>query len=337
MNYADREKFEALKERFFASFRLSRLYSDYLCYSPEFITSKDISALTENGEFSEKEAVTAMLTELFSLDYENPSDRVLIKNYITPSVRILDTEKYKSDPYYRRVKIDFAKSGDFELNTEIYPAYRAFVAGDVICEKDFTEYAPLGFFKEDFPFLAVSERGNEWMTLTPVDMDTVVNEISRAHGRVVTFGLGLGYFAYMAARKPDVESVTVVERSESVIELFKTYILPALDFKEKIKIVCADAYEYAEKMMPKENFDYAFVDIWRDAGDGAPAYLRFKALEHLSKNTEFDYWIEGFILSRLRALRFEKILENTDRYESFSEILELFGKESLQNGDPAAL
>ena len=94
----------------------------------------------------------------------------------------------------------------------------------MVIGNDFSEYAPLGFFTERFDFPAVLENGNEWMTLTPVDMDTCVEAIEKSRGKVVTFGLGLGYFAYMAAMKENVESVTVVELSDDVIRLFKKHI-----------------------------------------------------------------------------------------------------------------
>ena len=67
--------------------------------------------------------------------------------------------------------------------------------------------------------------------------------------------------------------------------------------------------------MPAERYDVAFVDTWRDASDGAPMYERMKALEHLSHGTEFIYWIENFLISRLRALRFSDILDRLDSGE----------------------
>ena len=150
------------------------------------------------------------------------------------------------------------------------------------------------------------------MTLTPVDLDTSDEAIERAHGRVVTFGLGLGYYAYMVSRKPDVESITVVEKSEKVIALFKKHILPQFEHPEKVRIVSADAFEYAENKCPKESYDVAFVDTWRDASDGAPMYKKMKALEYLSPNTEFIYWIESFLISRLRAEKFSELTELID-------------------------
>ena len=143
-------------------------------------------------------------------------------------------------------------------------------------EDDFTEYPPLGFFREKFEFPAVLENGNEWMTLTPVDLDTSDVAIEKAHGKVITFGLGLGYYAYMVSNKPTVESITVIEKSERLIGFFNKHILPQFPNKNKVRIINADAFEYAEREMPKENYDLAFVDTWRDASDGAPMYKKMK-------------------------------------------------------------
>ena len=132
--------------------------------------------------------------------------------------------------------------------------------------------------------------------------------------------------AYMASEKEDVESVTVVELSSEVISLFKKHILPQMPNKDKIRIVNMDAFEYAEKIMPEEKFDLAFVDTWRDASDGAPMYRRMKELEHLSSDTKFLYWIENFLISRIRAENFatisEEIMCGKYKPDSFTEILD---------------
>ena len=328
MNEKDTAKFERLKNTFLKNFKITHLYADYLTRYPEVISDDMINTLTEDGSITRCEAIVALLSEIFALDFEVAEDRALIREYITPSVRILDARKYENNPYYKNIKIPEVKDGAWELKHESYKPYQAVIANDLIINSDYTEIPPLGFFTEEFSFPAVLENGNEWMTLTPVDLDTCNEAIDAAHGKVVTFGLGLGYYAYMASEKDSVESVTVVELSSDVIRLFERYILPQMPKKHKIKIVNMDAFEYAEKIMPTEKFDYAFVDTWRDASDGAPMYVRMRALEKYSEGTEFAYWIENFLISRLRAERFEKILdayENDgdipDSYEKIEEIL----------------
>ena len=96
----------------------------------------------------------------------------------------------------------------------------------------------------------------------------------------------------MASIKSNVSSVTVVERSSKVIELFKTYILPQFPDSSKIEIIEADAFDFAENRMSDGRYDSVFVDIWHDPSDGCELYLRMKQYEHLLPNAEFVYWVE---------------------------------------------
>ncbi len=310
MTIHEKEKIERLEQTFDLNFQITRLYKAYLEQFPEFITAEMINELCADGVLEQKDAIAALLAEAFGVDsLRSEFDRRFMRDYILPSVRILNAKRYTENPYYKNVKIKNVTDGKWELRWESYAPFRGVICDDIIICDDMREYPPLGFFTEEFKFPAVLEDGNEWMTLTPVDMDTCEDAIRRAHGKVITFGLGLGYFAYMAALKDEVESVTVVELSADVIELFKKQILPCFPHPEKIKIINADAFKYAEEEMPAESFDFAFVDTWRDAGDGAPMYKRMKALEHLSPSTEFSYWIENFLISRIRAEKYVKIRE----------------------------
>ena len=317
MNYSDIEKLKRLRATFDLNYKLTGLYANYLSAFPDIISEDLVNTLCEGSDITKEEAIIALLCEIFHLDdASGTEDRRLIREYIRPSVRILNTAKYTENPYYKNIALKDVKIDNWEIKWEYYPPYRAAICHDMIINSDFSEIPPLGFFTEGFHFPAVLEDGNEWMTLTPVDIDTCDDAIDYAHGKVVTFGLGLGYFAYMVSEKENVESVTVIEKSEKVIKLFSERILPSFKHPEKIRIINEDAFIYAERQMPKENYDYAFVDTWRDASDGAPMYKRMKALEHLSKNTKFDYWIENFLVSRLRAIKFEELWQ---LYESGSE------------------
>lgn len=337
MNYSDKEKLERLRKTFDLNYELTRLYATYLERFPTLITGEMVEELCGDGRIEKKDAIAAILCEAFGLDdARGGNDRRLIREYIRPSVRILNTADYTENEYYKSIKIENIKEGAWELRRECYEPYRAVICDDLIFRDGYTEIAPLGFFTERFYFPAVLENGNEWMTLTPVDVDTCKSAIAAAHGRVATFGLGLGYYAYMVSEKSNVESVTVIERSGDVIRLFEKYILPQFKHADKIKIIRADALEYARDVMPKEAFDYVFVDVWRDASDGAPFYKKMKPLEELNGKTEFSYWIENFLISRLRAIRFEELYEKTERgaadapqsYTEFIERLNGYGRDT---------
>ncbi len=322
MKYTDKERLLRLRHTFDNNYKITRLYSLYLERFPEAITADMVDTLCQSCDIEKADAVSALVCEILGLDFEKDDDRFLIRNYITPSIRLLDAKRYTEDKYYKNIKIENKKIGSWEFRRESYKPYRAVICDDISILPDFTEIPPLGFFTEEFEFPAVLEGGNEWMTLTPVDMDTCTEAIAAAHGRVLTYGLGLGYYAYMVSEKDDVEEIVVVERSDDVIKLFCEELLPQMPNRHKIKIVKSDAFEYARDVMPKEDFDLVFVDIWRDGSDGAEMYRRMKPYESASGNTRFMYWIEGFIISRLRAMAFEKLWDTADYDElTYEDIL----------------
>lgn len=313
LSSSDYEKFRRLSTVFRRNYRLTSLFAAYLSHCPEWLDSRAVRALTEDGSLTEREAVAALLAEALGVNAAGVAeDRILYRDYLLPSVRILDTSEFLSDAYVRTVRVKDLRRGRFAIRNETYPAYRAAIAGDMEVSADFREIPPLGFFREEFPFLAVTEDDNEWMTLTPADTVTSREAIAAAEGRVITFGLGLGYYAFHAANKASVESVTVIEKSPDVIALFEEHLLPLFPARKKIRVICADAFDYAEHIAPREGYDVAFVDTWRDASDGCPMYLRMKPLEALNPKTRFRYWIEGFLLSRLRSLRFASLLKEEE-------------------------
>ncbi len=326
MKDIEKRRIDRVLDTFDRNFKITRHYAEYLERYPEIISKEMIDALTSDGSITREEAIVALLSEIFALNFEKAEDRILIRDYLTPSVRMLDAKRYENNPYYKNIKLENTTDGDWEIRWEEYKPYRAVIAGDMMISDDFTEVPPLGFFDKPFRFPAVLEGGNEWMTLTPVDLDTCDEAIEAAYGRVVTFGLGLGYYAYMVSEKAAVEEVTVVELSEGVIRLFEKHILPQMPNAHKIKIVNADAFEYARNIMPSEHFDYAFVDTWRDASDGAPMYKKMRELEKYSPNTEFAYWIENFLISRLRAEKFAELMDKKERGEDFPKSYEEFIK-----------
>lgn len=223
------------------------------------------------------------------------SDKAFFRNYVLPMINRLDAEDFMRDPYYKNINIPEKKLGKWELKRERLMPGEAFVCRDLLVTDDGRMIPQLGFFDREFVYPAVLEGGREWMTLMPNETVTTEPAVERAHGKVLTYGLGLGYFAYRASEKDEVDSVTVVELSPDVISLFKEHILPQFPHRDKIRLVCADAYEYAEKSAPAEKYDFVFADFWHDAGDGRDLMLKMKEYEKYSPGSEYMYWLEDTI------------------------------------------
>ncbi len=297
----------------------SWMLCDYLNNNPCFITKEWMESINGDGVLSEETAYFALLTGLCGLNPDNNDrDKQLANDYFRLAVKKLNSKFYTGNPYYRNISIPEEKSGDWELTHEKYNPYEAFIYNDIMVKPDFREIPRIGFFNEEFQFPAVMEDGHEWMAIKPNEIETMQPVIDVIEGRIITFGLGLGYFTYMASLKEKVQSITVVERDNQIIQLFDAYLLPQFQHREKVKIISADAFEYAEKQMPGKNFNYAFVDLWHDVSDGLDMYLKMIKMEHLSGQTKFFYWIEDSLLSRMRWQIFDRVIENA---HSYSEII----------------
>ena len=304
----DRRKVKNLGEVLEMNNEVLGLMSRYLTVCPDFITKELIEGITGECEITLAEAYTSLLVAACGLDVENnPRDRYLSTAYLRSGIRRLDPQEYRMNPYYRQIRIPEAHFGNWKLTIEKYKPYEAFVCDDIRTDEELKEIPQIGFFDTEFSFPAVMEDGQEWMAIKPNEIETMRQPIARAAGQVVAFGLGMGYYAFMVSEKPEVKTLTIVERDENVIALFREHILPQFPKKEKIDIVRQDAFEFATNCMSDGYYDHAFVDLWHDVSDGYPLYKQMKALEKNSPNTLFSYWIEDSLLSHLRWELFHRM------------------------------
>lgn len=300
LSSADIARVERLEKTRKTNFRFTSLLSRYLNLFSDGVKYEYIRELIDGTQTSAEEAFCAALTVLFGLDTQNEEDRIIIRKYLPNSVKCLDSFYYRSDPYYRNISFNDVKQNEWELKRLSLAPCEAFVYNDPLLLADYTEIPRIGFFREEFSYPAVLQNGREWMTLMPNETATLENAVKNCFGNVVTYGLGLGYFPYMASAKENVKSVTVVEKDKNVIELFAQNILPLFPNKDKIKIVCEDAFFHAKKILPKTDCNYVLADIWHDAGDGLYMYLEFRRLAKLTPHIKWEYWLEETMISYMR-------------------------------------
>lgn len=292
------------------------LVSDFLNNCPDAITPKLIKEVNADGFIPDEMLCKSLLIGFFDLQPESKeNDKILVNKYLYKSLKKLNPIEYYHNPYFQNIHIPEVPFQNWKLTHTTYKPYELFVCNDIILTKDFREIPQLGFFTEPFTFPAVHENGREWMAIKPNEIETMRMAISKASGNVITFGLGLGYFAYMVSLKDDVQSITIVERDKNVISLFETFILPQFEHPEKITIICSDAFLYMEQQMPKVSFDYAFVDLWHDTQDGLPLYLQSKKMEIKNPRTTFLYWVEESLRSAYRWNHFDAIIRESKTYE----------------------
>lgn len=105
-------------------------------------------------------------------------------------------------------------------------------------------------------------RGQLWMSMTPMELESQEIGARLARGHVVIFGMGMGWVAAVTAMRPEVSTVTVVELDSDVLALHQSLDvfaqLPA-DARGKIRVEQGDAYTWR----PDGPVDLLMPDIWR--------------------------------------------------------------------------
>lgn len=250
---------------------------------------------------------------LKSLDTSSNNPEIKEINEITHLDKIdeLNPKDYLKDDYFNIVKNVKAKDGDCQFLNLKYLPYEGFTYNELEIDKDtYTEHTPIGYFKEEFIYPAIIQKDLIWMSLIPHEIETMKQPIKNARGSVLVLGLGLGYYLYHVSNKKEVTKVDVLEIDSKIINLFNKYLIDKFPHKEKINIIKTDAIEYL-KTCPNK-YDYVFVDIYHNVGDGEEPYLKIKGLEHRLNKATFDYWIETSLLAMLRRQTltvFEEALE----------------------------
>lgn len=96
--------------------------------------------------------------------------------------------------------------------------------------------------------------GECMMSETPMEHRTNSWFIFHAHGDVLIGGLGLGMIILPIQDEENVKSITVIEKSEDVIQAVK----PQLPLNDKVRVIQSDVFSFK----PGQKYDCVYMDIW---------------------------------------------------------------------------
>ena len=240
-------------------------------------------------------------------------------NWIAAESKVFDVKEFNENPYIKNIDFKNKQHGDFELCYHALMPYEMDIY-DIPKRIDqlHIDIPRVSCFVERFEYPVIFQKSikSTWMSVSPNEVFTMEREIKNARGKVLTLGCGLGYFAYMASLKEEVESVTIIELEQSIIELFETCILPQFKHKEKISIIKADAIDYIRNI-EDGLYDYCFADIWIGIEDIQP-YFAVKEIGRKWHKTKIDYWIEesfAILLSSSVWIEILKAFSKTNNIE----------------------
>ena len=272
---------------------------DYLMYLQPLIWQKHYQP-SSKVELNDPYQKRDFLFE--QIEKERPYPNDFVKKNMRWDTKLLRIEDYLANPYLAKLKsLSFSKN-DWALTNKTIKAYTLFpYEEEYHYGSDYLLKMSLAFFDQDYIYPSISLYGNEWMSLNPYEIRTMETPILLAKGKVLTLGLGLGYFAYMAHLKEEVKEVHIVEMDKGLIDIFYEYLLPLFEHPEKIHIHKADAFHFIESINDKD-FDFIFSDLWHDVSDGLPMYIKLKQSLNRFKYTQRLYWIEGALVTYLRTL-----------------------------------
>lgn len=256
-------------------------------------TPEEISALRSmgwlDGDFEKFFVLSQFLSE--NGVFDSAPDEFITE--VFKNAKKFSTVDFNGDEYIKSVRVEDTEIGKFHLTTAAYEGGELFLydapdfSADIIVPK-------LGFFDGRVTFPTLYEGDMPWMSVCPSEINSMRSQTDAAFGRVLVLGCGLGYYQFCVSAKDSVESVTIVEISDTIADIFESKLLPYFPNRDKIRVIRADAIEFMKEISDGD-YDFVFADIWEGIVDGAPLYEKIKSFEGALPNTVFTYWIEDQI------------------------------------------
>lgn len=242
----------------------------------------------------DEEAVISALRKAGASEFDKPDH---------PSL-FLSTKEWINSPYHKAIHLEDIKDDHFSYEKMLFAGNRLFNADAVQKDENrmMKDWMKLRAMDQDFEAIALFQDDNDWMMDVPSEAITNDPYAAKAHGDVLTMGLGIGYFLFMALRNPAVRSITCIERSKEVISMFNKYILPQFPDEKEIRIIHGDAFDYWNAAY-LSRFDYVYADIWQSSDDGLATITKLLSQYEPPFHTT-DFWIEDSCHSLMWSLSF---------------------------------
>ena len=160
--------------------------------------------------------------------------------YVEKSVHILDAADYSDNFFLKNFKVPKdIKKGKLLLTEKKLKAFEGFEADEVRHEMDGKEIPQIGFFRKGFIYPCIMEGSEIKGAASPYEINRCRKALENAKGEVEAEGLGIGYFAVMAAAKPEVTAVKIKESDKNLISFCREYVFSGFskDIVSKIEIL----------------------------------------------------------------------------------------------------
>lgn len=143
------------------------------------------------------------------------------------------------------------------------------------------------------------------MSDTPMERNTNSSFLNSAHGDVLIFGLGLGLIIFPLLNDEHINSITVIELYQDLIDIVHP-ILNDFDVEKKLKVIQGDCFEYHKSISKDKKYDCIYGDIWIDIcteNYGEMKILNNKYKNKLNRNNPksfINHWLKDYLVSEIR-------------------------------------
>jgi spermidine synthase len=152
-----------------------------------------------------------------------------------------------------------------------------------------------GDYASQGTYAVLRVNGRTLMSDTNIERRSNYEVVRRSHGKVLVAGLGIGMILHPILRKPEVESVIVIEKNRDVISLVGKSVTHS-----KLSIVNADIFEWRPNKGQK--FNTIYFDIWPDRctdylAEMAKLHQKFKVFKDRDDDSA---WMESWSRQELK-------------------------------------
>jgi len=170
--------------------------------------------------------------------------------------------------YFSSLRLPEGKSGNFEIKHTIEKAGTVLT---IVSDRSAIFWSMMGKearawrgrLGEDVCIHKLLEDGGVWMSDCPQEIYSQRWQIERFSGEVLVGGLGLGWAVKELEENTDVKVITVVEKSQDVINLVWKHLKC-----KKIELIQEDLYLFLKKAKRLGlRWDYGYYDIWCPTGE----------------------------------------------------------------------
>lgn len=217
-------------------------------------------------ECSDDKALAAVVLDGLAMDLDldyDPDDLWDAVAALTSCARVFHKGEFDDDAFLKNIRIAEQASDGCKVSVDSILKYdiRTYPSFDSDSSRLDPPCIAVFDSRMVFPHMECGYFKN--FSVNPYVILMMKRPIEKSHGNVLAFGCCLGYYAYMASQKSDVDSITIVEDSEDVRDFFDNHILPQFPNEKKIKVIQSEYVEYASKIADGQ-FDCCFLDSYQD-------------------------------------------------------------------------